>query len=246
MSDFTYTCDRAQKELIDVIRLVGETGVLQLTPNAGVIHQCVEKCGPCERQKGPKRCLGWRIAVERGILWFGPASTPGHPPIRISLSVKCSFRRSEPGREDRWEEKPLACSVATVEIFDVERDELVERYHLDLANSKQAGSIWHLQYGGNPADGVPSLPTSWLKPPRWPLPPMDLTLMIEFLLYSFFPAEWKKLSNSGEWLGLIRRAEQLVVSHFAKRMGEHFAGNGDGPTWLMVQDNEEGDFHSKP
>jgi hypothetical protein len=246
MSGFTYTCDRAQKELIDLIRLVGETRVLQLTPDDGVIHQCVEKCNPCERGKGTKRCLGWRIAVDRDILWFGPVSFPGHPPIRISLSAKCSFRRPEPGREDLWQEKPLATSVATVEIFEVETETLIERYHLDLANTGQPGSIWHLQFGGNPAGDVLPLPTNWLKVPRWPLPPMDLTLMIEFLIYSFFPADWEKLSGRGEWLELIRDAEQLVVSHFAKRMGDHFAGNVDGPTWLMSQDNESGYFHSRP
>jgi hypothetical protein len=248
VSSFTYTCDRAQKELIDLIRLVGETRVLQLTPNAGVIHQCVEKCEPCERGKGKKRCLGWRIAVDRDILWFGPVSVAGHPPIRISLSAKYSFRRPESEREDLWKEKPLASSVTTVEIFDVETDGLIERYHLDLANLDQPGSIWHLQYGGKPADDIPALPTSWLKPPRWPLPPMDLTLMVEFLVYSFFPAAWEQLNGQGEWLRLVCGAEQLIVSHFAERMSDHFGRDFSkrDRTWLMVQDNKDGDFNSRP
>jgi hypothetical protein len=241
---FVYTCDQAQKELVDLIRLVGETGVLQLPPDEGVIRQWVKKCRPCDRRKGPKRCLGWSTTVERDLLRFGPVQTTGRPPVQLSLSAQCSFSRPQPGRANAWEEKPLASSVATVEIFDLENN-LIERHHLDLANSGQPGPIWHLQYGGNPASGIPPLPTSWLKPPRWPLPPMDLTLMIEFLVYSFFPDRWEELNGRGEWLRLVRDAEQLVVSHFAKRMNEHFGrdlGKRDR-TWLMVQD---GDFHSRP
>lgn len=248
MSDFSYTCDGAQKALIELVKIAGDAGLLQVSPDKGILHQCVEKCSVCSRGKQAKHCLGWHTVVDRGILWFGPIDYRGKGTIRLALSANCSFRRPAPGRQPEWDKAPLTSSVVTVEIFDVNTETLIERHHLDLANAGQPGPVWHLQYGGNPAGDIDGLPTSWLQPPRWPMAPMDLTLAIEFLAYSFFPDKWERLNGSGEWLRLIGGAEQLVVSHFSRRMAEHFdcAPGRRVETWLAAQDNEYGTLDARP
>ena len=156
-----------------------------------------------------------------------------------------------PGRQPVWDQSPLASSVVTLEIFGVEAEELLERHHLDLANSGQsgqAGPVWHLQLGGNPAGTVAPTETGWLDLPRWPTAPMDLTLAIEFLAYNFFPEKWLQLNNRGDWFRLMVGAEQLVVSHFATHMTAHFRrGASDRDhTWLTAQDNGSGAFNPRP
>ncbi len=240
MSDrYDYTCDRATKQLGQAVRLLADHGILQVPPDGGLIRQCVRRCTPCLKDKGAKRCLGWQTVVDRGVLVLGPVTYAGQSPLRLEVSATCSFQRSEPARAAQWRERPVASSTVVLEIFDIESDKLLERHHLDLANRGQAGTAWHLQYGGNPAAGVPDLPTSWLGEPRWPCAPVDLTLLFELVAYNFFPDEWAQLDEEGEWLHLIWAAEDLLVSHYARFIDAHFSREVDlrEGTWLAVQDN---------
>jgi hypothetical protein len=243
---YVYTCASATKALMELVRLLGAERLLQAEPDGGLVHQWVRQCERCRRGDGARRCLGWHTSVDRGFLVLGPAPQPGRPTIRIDVSATCSFERPEPGRQPAWVAKPLLHSIVVVEIFDVATNGLLERHHVDLANRGQDGPTWHLQYGGNPAGEVESLPTSWLQEPRWPMAPLDLTLLLELLVYNFFPEVWRRLNGQGDWLRLIWEAEQLVVSHFAKHMAEHFARAPDrrDRTWLAAQANAE--FYPRP
>ena len=141
--------------------------------------------------------------------------------------------------------------MVTLEIFGVEAEKLLERHHLDLANAGspgQAGPVWHLQMGGNPSGSIDPTETGWLDLPRWPTAPMDLTLAIEFLAYSFFPEKWVQLNDRGDWFRLMVGAEQLVVSHFAEHMTKHFGREASDRdrTWLTAQDNGSGAFDPRP
>jgi hypothetical protein len=142
----------------------------------------------------------------------------------------------------------MASSVATLEIFDVTDESLLERHHIDLANRGQQGTVWHYQYGGHPAGGIPDLPTSWLEVPRWPIFPIDLTLLLEAISYNFFPVEWERLNESGEWLRLVCSAEELAVSHFAAHVTQHFsrAAEHRDRTWLSAQDDQSSGFDPRP
>jgi hypothetical protein len=138
-----------------------------------------------------------------------------------------------------------------LEILAVESDTLLERHHLDLANAEpslQQGPVWHLQMGGNPAGSISPTATNWLDEPRWPVAPMDLTLAIEFVIYSFFPDEWEQLNQDGTWIRLMKDAEQLVVSHFAAHMRAHFLrdANDRDRTWLAAQDNGSRAYDPRP
>ncbi|HWW68266.1 MAG TPA: hypothetical protein VNY83_09825 [Solirubrobacterales bacterium] len=186
--------------------------------------------------------------VERGILSFRPFFVDGHDPVRIDLSGDVSFQRPRPERADDWRARPLLKSTVTVELVDHASEELLERHHHDLANSGQEGPVWHLQYGGNPADSTKPLPTSWIDPPRWAVPPMDLTLLAETIVYNFFRAEWEELNRRNEWVTLILDAEQLVMSHFAGHMQAHFGRDRSlvDRTWLTAQDNILSGLNPRP
>lgn len=244
MSDgYDYTCHRATKQLGQAVRLLAAHGILQVAPDEGLIRQCVRRCSACERDKGAKRCLGWQTVVDRGVLALGPVTYVGQSPLRLEVSATCSFQRSAPARADKWRKRPVASSTVVLEIFDIESDGLLERHHLDLANRDQRGTAWHLQYGGNPTAGVPDLPTSWLREPRWPVAPVDLILLLELVAYNFFPDAWARLNEDGEWLHLIWAVEDLLVSHYARFIDAHFACRADlrEGTWLGVQDNSRFD-----
>jgi hypothetical protein len=251
VSEYLYTCARARKDLTELVGILKEVDILQAAPDDEFLGQCVESCEPCRKGGRAKRCCGWHTVIERKVLSFGPLTYRGDRQIRLELSANCDYRRPAPGRQHAWDESPLSASVVTLEVFGVEAEELLERHHLDLANAGlpgQAGPVWHLQMGGNPAGSVDPTETGWLDLPRWPTAPMDLALAIEFLAYSFFPKKWVQLNNRGDWFRLMVGAEQLVVSHFAEHMAGHFrreASNRDR-TWLAAQDNESGTFDPRP
>jgi hypothetical protein len=239
MSDFPYTCAWATKSLADIAGLLGEAGLLQSQPDRGLLNQCIRSCSPCRKKKGPKRCLGWNLVLERDLIILGPVSQSGHAPARINVSALCSFQREVPARREGWESAPMAKSQVVAEIFDIESDALLERHHVDLANRKQPGPTWHYQYGGNPTGGVPVLPTSWLSEPRWPFAPMELVLLLELLVSSFFPTTWDSLNEDGRWVRLMMETEQLVMHRHFDLMRSHFGRPlaVRDRTWLTALDN---------
>lgn len=251
MSEYSYTCGRARKDLVDLVRILKETDVLQATPDEDLLRGCVRTCSPCRKKAKANRCCGWSTVIERGILSFGPLTYSANKQIRLELSAHCDYRRPAPGRQPDWDNAPLAASVVTLEILSVENDTLLERHHLDLANAKpslQPGPVWHLQMGGKPAGSISPTATNWPDEPRWPTAPMDLALAVEFVIYSFFPDEWEQLNEDGTWIRLMKDAEQLVVSHFAAHMGAHFLrdANDRDRTWLAAQDNGSRAYDPRP
>jgi hypothetical protein len=248
VSDWVYSCDRAANGLVTFVQLLAGIGVLASPPDEGLLRHCVHRCRPCSHNKGIKRCEGWRTLVDRGVLSFRPFTISGHDPVRIDLSGDISFRRPRPEKRAEWEARPVASSTVTVELVDVKDEQLLERHHHDLANPGQAGPTWHLQYGGNPQGTVARLPTSWLSPPRWATPPMDLALLAEAITYNFYRAEWDKLNANGAWVNLILDVERLVLLHFARHIHTHFDRDDAlrDRTWLTAQDNDIGALNPRP
>ena len=132
-------------------------------------------------------------------------------------------------------------------IFEgVELDVPSERHHLDLANIDQTGPVWHVQLGGNPS-GYEKFKTSWLGPPRWPLPPADLVLVAEALLLNFYEPAFARLNRDGDWVRLVQSAEDLVMTHYRRHMERHFQrGANRDSTWLVAQDNRSRALNPRP
>jgi hypothetical protein len=248
MSEWTYSCDKARKQLVQMARMLAEVGVLQRPPDDGLMHSCVQRCAPCCKDRGIKKCTGWQTVVKRGVLSFRPYIVEGHDPVRIDLSGDISFRRAKPEKSHKWQDHPICNSTMTVEIVSTSNNQLLERHHHDLANPNQSGPVWHFQYGGNPADDLESLPTSWLSPPRWPELPLDLALLADTITYNFFFEEWRKLNANGAWVNLMLETEQLVMSHFAEYLHTYFNSPraGRDQTWLAAQDNIIGGLNPRP
>ena len=234
-----------------LVRILKEVDVVQAAPDDEFLGQCVESCEPCRKDGRPKRCCGWHTVIDRKILSFGPLTYGGDRQIRLELLGGLRLPTARPRQAARLGRVAARSFGDYLGGFRGRGEKLLERHHLDLANAGspgQAGPVWHLQLGGNPAGSVDPTETGWLDLPRWPTAPMDLTLAIEFLAYSFFPEKWVQLNDRGDWFRLMVGAEQLVVSHFAKHMADHFrreASNRDR-TWLAAQDNESGAFDPRP
>jgi hypothetical protein len=243
MSEYPYTCANAVRGLDELASMLADVGVLQVQPDRGLLETCIGRCTPCRKEKGPKKCKGWRVAIERDLFVLGPKSTPGHDSFLVHVSAIASFVRSSAGKQEIWDGAPVADSVATAEVVDVGSGALLERHHIDLANPNQGGPTWHYQYGGNPQAGLAAVPTAWIQEPRWPVAPLDFTLLLEVLVSNFFPDAWGELKSNNQWLRLIWKAECLMVWRFSELMKEHFAKSSDSKdrTWLMAQDNSEFD-----
>lgn len=247
MTRFLYSCDRARQDLRTLLTLLQREHVLAEDTHQTQLDALVEICDQCERERGAKHCHGWRISIKvEQALVFEPTDYKSRI-VRPLLHGVCDFRRPSAGTSDDWEAAPLTDSTVVVLLFEgVELAVPSERHHLDLANLDQPGPVWHLQLGGNPS-GYEKFETSWLGPPRWPLPPADLVLVVETLLHNFYQDAFEKLNRDGSWVRLVQSAEDLVMTHYRRHMDSHFQrGAKRDSTWLMAQDNLSRALNPRP
>jgi hypothetical protein len=249
-----YNCSGAAEELAAVAALLSEAGLLQVPIDPDLVKGCIHPCQSCRKSKNSRRCTGWKIKINRGLLSLGPIDYHGRV-LRIDLSTEASYQRAEKAKAEVWQQAPLATSVVTVEVFEIRGEKLISRSHLDLSNpappgaprsEAQEGPVWHLQFGGNPAGDVEPTPASWLKVPRWPIAPMDLLLTVELVVFSFFPEKWMKLNRNGTWIRAMLWAENLVLRHYSDQLAKHFERVSRDRTWLTEQDNQSGGFEPRP
>ena len=219
--------------------LLQAAGVLQSVVYRAWLDAMVSECQACAKQ-ARSSCRGWQVTVEPGQpLQFSAAEYRGHS-VRVDVSVKTSFQRANAGRDDVWEAAPVAASTVALSVFVDNVDRPAERHHLDLAEVDQPGPLWHLQTGGNPP-GYDKFESTWLKIPRWPIPPADLVLACEVVLMNFFENEWKQLRENGQWTNIVQRSEDLLLRgyqrHLSTYLGRGAAGQRYG-TWLDMQSEQ--------
>lgn len=102
--------------------------------------------------------------------------------------------------------------------------DLLDRWHVDLANEAQAGPLFHLQHGGHSAGNSMRSREGKLGEPRWPHPPMDLILASELIVANFFPASWRKMQGNSTWSTLIRDAEAFCYHGYFQEMHRYLSG----------------------
>jgi hypothetical protein len=245
---YVYTCTWARLELRRLHRVLWGHGLLVNQPFDDVVDRMVQPCASCLRKPNPKQCCGWKLDIDRPTaLIFKHAEVRGRL-VRPELQVQASFARAaaEPG--DRWRERPAESSNITIEMYAVENDRLVARHHADLSNSGQEGPVWHLQFGGNPS-GAEKLDDGWLSVPRWPAPPGDAVIAADLIAYNFHYNDWLALQEDGDWLRLVNRAEDLMLTNYVERLSAHFGGKpaiDRTTTWLSSQDNMSGGWDPRP
>lgn len=238
---YPYACNAATKQLVAMFIALGEHGLLTFTPERALLERCIQRCRKCGQGQPPKFCTGWVTTVDPSVATFAPVSVKGGPMVQPELFAKIGTTRSRPGAAEDWESAPMQACVVALEVLDMS-GELLERHHVDLANVGQDGPAWHLQYGGN-SRNLPKPNTRWLDPPRWPVPPADLALMLEAVAFNFYYDKWQGLNENGTWLRAVKAAEDLSMRHYVARLSEHFRRGPDDreQTWLAMQDNANWD-----
>lgn len=88
------------------------------------------------------------------------------------------------------------------------------RCHYDSSSPKQHAPIFHLQFGGTPRNGEYSWFPHFLELPRFTFPPIDLVLVCEQVVASFFPSTYRKLCQVRTWVSLIQESEQFFMKNF--------------------------------
>jgi hypothetical protein len=216
-------------------------GLIAYWISRGNVDMVLTKCGSCQRGGTTVRlCQGWLISFkERSALLFQPVEVHGHS-VRVTVEGRYDFRHSVRRRPwPDWTSAPMAWCSSVILIEDPVKDCILTRQHLDLANPGQAGPVWHLQLGGLPS-GRERPEHEWLDVSRWPSYPLDFALTTELVVYSFFWEAWSRLKIRNPWRLWIHRSEQLVVSHYHKRLSEYWDRPTNQDSWLAMQCNQSG------
>lgn len=234
------TCDDAVKSFnaaMSVIRGAADQ-VLNLPSPDTVEDGIVNRCGSCRRGKNSRACSGWSISLRRGseISFEAPVGNR-RVIVLVEGSQVWDFSKAIPG----FPAIPVEGSYS-VSILD-ENSSLITRQHSDVANFAQAGSVGHLQLGGLPSMG--SRPDyEWLDVPRWPMMPVDLVLLVELLIYSFFPLYWLQNSETVAWRRAVQGSETQMYSPWRARMELYWNQRESRDSWLKEQCNINSSWRS--
>jgi len=101
--------------------------------------------------------------------------------------------------------------------------QLLDRWHVDLANDDQEGPIFHLQYGGHSSGSTMRHIEQKLSVPRWVHPPLDIVLACELVVANFFPEKWLRLRKDPKWMALVRAAESFCYTGYFNAFGKHYS-----------------------
>lgn len=234
----TPSCEYARDVVTFVAEELTRRGVITSWITGDTADRVITACQSC-RGKHPAatKCTGWHIRFGRPTttLRFRPVEINQHE-VEVRLECELDFTSKVAGKNRDWTRAPLCSCTVAIELYEPGTDELLARQHLDLANQQQAGTVWHLQLGGKPAQGEKP-DTMWLKVPRWPIMPTDFILIVEFVLFSFFHDVWRALAPSASWREYVKRSEHLVLTHYRDRLNTYFDVSTTAPSWLAAQEN---------
>jgi hypothetical protein len=122
-----------------------------------------------------------------------------------------------------WSDKSHYCYR---ELFDSSRiktlvdngdwKRVMMRFHLE---QKESGvtlpePLCHLHVGGKQSvDECCWIPTT-IHEPRFPHPPMDIVLLIEYILINYYPNETRDFREKREWIDIIRFSQKLFQEEY--------------------------------
>jgi hypothetical protein len=135
------------------------------------------------------------------------------PRVYIDVAVKLPAKNDVP---------PFNRLVTVIEVWDISKNKLQSRWHIDLANrfdngTYQAGPLFHLQGGGHKPQGNRQEELK-VSIPRWPFPPMELILTCEIIIANFYPDKWEKIRNQKKWRELIQVAQSMCYPVYFQRV----------------------------
>lgn len=112
--------------------------------------------------------------------------------------------------------------------------ELIRKFHFDYAPgilNQSPKPIYHLQYGGKPTPKIKEMKLEndeiqpWLSSPRINSTPINLALVIDFLLCEFSSLETKKITEVTEWRNMIKSNEDQLLKNYYLNISEFFRRN---------------------
>jgi len=203
---------------VRIIQAMARKRLIQSPPAQGSVLQFTEICKPCSEKRPAKYCLGWKTVIpEQHPLRLGQFLDK-KTPLHIELSAQLDYRRDGSANVDEWQADPLRSANITIKVVPEGggHDGSV-RYHLDLANAGQEGSIWHLQVGGK-GDKLVRLDL-----PRWGSGPMDVTLALDTIIYNYRYSAWVYLQRDGMYRRTIMESEDLIMRAWYAKIAGHFS-----------------------
>lgn len=104
------------------------------------------------------------------------------------------------------------------------KPKILRKYHFDYAppetTHRQPHPVFHLQYAGKLSSKLKCMDIDdnhlypWLSEPRLCYFPISLALLLNLILKEFQDEKNRKLIESSEWRGLIRKNETLILKPF--------------------------------
>jgi hypothetical protein len=94
------------------------------------------------------------------------------------------------------------------------------RFHMDMSppHTDNPEPIYHLHAGGDSRmEEFCRIPKE-IHAPRFYQYPMDLILLIEFILTNFFPTETRGLRKDTEWKSLIREVQTFYLTYYINQL----------------------------
>jgi hypothetical protein len=233
-----WSCIEAAECVSYVSEELASRGLISGWVSGEEVDSILTRCSSCRgRKPSVKKCRGWCLNfTEAKTLQFIPLDNGKGSLVQLAVRGFFDFRRKNPGVDSR---DPLAGCSAMVTISDAMSGQLLIRHHVDLANQKQHGSVWHYQVEDLIAN-------SRLDRPRIPALPIDFILFIELLLYNFANQSWGELRRTNPWRDWVKRSETLVLAAYAKRLELYRGQEAVADSWLAAQCNETSGWNPRP
>jgi hypothetical protein len=90
------------------------------------------------------------------------------------------------------------------------------RFHLEQKepNVTLPEPLCHLNFGGKQSpDEHCWIPTT-IREPRFPHPPMDIVLLLEYFLVNYYPNDSQDFRNKREWIDIVRFSQKLFQEKY--------------------------------
>jgi len=139
------------------------------------------------------------------------ASNTGDWPVSsLRLVLRVWSTRPDISFRQEWDSEEVKRN------FDLLQDykRVMFRCHYDSSSPEQYAPIFHLQFGGTPRKDECYWFPHFLELPRFTSPPIDLVLVCERVVASFFPSTYMKLCQLRNWISLIQESEQFFMKNF--------------------------------
>jgi len=108
----------------------------------------------------------------------------------------------------------------------------VARWHFDLAEPGQSAPKIHMQCGGHFANGTERDKEIPLKTPRWHHHAVDLLLLTEIVISSFYHDEWQQARLLPKWCPSINKSQHLCLLPYVNQIKDKIEVSG---TTVMSQ-----------